>query len=671
MVRIEPRREDVDVTVWVGAGPRAISASGDAVWVANTLDATVSRVDPTLGRVLTTTPVGGAPVALAADSDGVWVAVRGDQALLRLTVSAPACSAGWPSADRRWRWHAPVAAWPSPSARQRASTAAGRCACGHSGPWPRSTPAPAALVPPEILAVLYDGLTGFDRLSSSTPSLVADLAVALPTPTAGGRVYTFTLRPGLRYSNGAPVRASDFRRAVERVVRSRNEGTRAFDHLAHGVATALRRLGSVRPARQRRRRRCRPAPCRFISTEPDPDFLYPSISGPALRKAAPGLHIPVRAWALRIDVGARTLRLIAPEGGDITLRLASVAGAQLRIAPDTACESRAGRTTGSRLAWARNRHLPAPAGTSRSLPQRHGDPHHHGLARRMADHVAEHGRPNGVEMSAPRRPSGRRDEHRNGGQPTRCCGRYPLDRRENDEPRAASSRVAPRRPRTPDLLLLALARLRLRRREQRLGSRSGVSTDQRVDPKLARALQNALDRERAAASLTGVAAAVVIPGQGLWSGGSGVANRATKAPVTGRTPFPIASVTKTFVAALAIKLADEGRLRLDDPLGRWLPDWPNADKISLRQLLNHTSGVANFEQRIDGPYQRAIDAHPANVVVASADAELRAQAGVRPGFALGVQQRQLHPRRARDRAGHGIQRRTLAAPRAARPTQAR
>src|SRR5215210_4814190 len=134
--------------------------------------------------------------------------------------------------------------------------------------------------------------------------------------------------------------------------------------------------------------------------------------------------------------------------------------------------------------------------------------------------------------------------------------------------------------------------------------------DRRVDPKLAHALQNALDVERAAASLTGVAAAVVIPGQGLWSGGSGVANRATNAPVTGRMPFPIASITKTFVAALTVKLAEQGRLRLDDPLARWLPDWPNADKISLRQLLNHTSGVDNFELRLDDPYQRAIDAEP-------------------------------------------------------------
>jgi D-alanyl-D-alanine carboxypeptidase len=89
-----------------------------------------------------------------------------------------------------------------------------------------------------------------------------------------------------------------------------------------------------------------------------------------------------------------------------------------------------------------------------------------------------------------------------------------------------------------------------------------------------------------------------------------VANRATKVRVTGDTPFPVASVTKTFVAALAIRLADEGRLQLDAPLARWLPDWPEADKILVRQLLNHTSGVANFEERIDGPYQRAVDDHP-------------------------------------------------------------
>ena len=231
VARIEPRREVVDLTVSVGAGPRELSASGDAVWVANALDATVSRVDPSLGSVLATTPVGGTPVALAADGDGVWVAVRGDESLLRLTgpsarVQRRVAVGGPPVALERTAGGVAVAVSPTAS-EHRGGTLRVRA----FGPVASLDPGACCVVPPEIPAVLYDGLTGFDRLSSGTPSLVADLAVALPTPTAGGRVYTFTLRRGLRYSTGVPVRARDFRRAAERVVRARNDGAAAFDHV--------------------------------------------------------------------------------------------------------------------------------------------------------------------------------------------------------------------------------------------------------------------------------------------------------------------------------------------------------------------------------------------------------------------------------------------------------
>jgi D-alanyl-D-alanine carboxypeptidase len=59
-------------------------------------------------------------------------------------------------------------------------------------------------------------------------------------------------------------------------------------------------------------------------------------------------------------------------------------------------------------------------------------------------------------------------------------------------------------------------------------------------------------------------------------------------------PFYIASVTKGFVAAIVAQLAAEGVLDLDDPLSRWLPDWPTGDRISVRQLLNHTGGVPSL-----------------------------------------------------------------------------
>jgi len=80
------------------------------------------------------------------------------------------------------------------------------------------------------------------------------------------------------------------------------------------------------------------------------DGLYTAtVRGPGL----PGIHLPGGIWALRIDVAGRTLRLIPPQGGDITLRLAGVDASRLRLAPDTACESRAGRTAASQFTWSR------------------------------------------------------------------------------------------------------------------------------------------------------------------------------------------------------------------------------------------------------------------------------------------------------------------------------
>jgi D-alanyl-D-alanine carboxypeptidase len=55
--------------------------------------------------------------------------------------------------------------------------------------------------------------------------------------------------------------------------------------------------------------------------------------------------------------------------------------------------------------------------------------------------------------------------------------------------------------------------------------------------------------------------------------------------------FRIASVTKTFVAAVALRLIDRHQLRLDDPVARYLPSWPHGTQITIRELLAHTSGI--------------------------------------------------------------------------------
>jgi D-alanyl-D-alanine carboxypeptidase len=125
----------------------------------------------------------------------------------------------------------------------------------------------------------------------------------------------------------------------------------------------------------------------------------------------------------------------------------------------------------------------------------------------------------------------------------------------------------------------------------------------------ARKLQEVLDVQREGYGATGMAAAIVRGGKLLWAGGSGLASRTTKKPMTADTPFPIYSITKAFVGALAVKLAEHGRLDLDASLSDARPDWANADRITLRMLLNHTSGIGG-ELRAGNRWERAIDARP-------------------------------------------------------------
>jgi D-alanyl-D-alanine carboxypeptidase len=73
----------------------------------------------------------------------------------------------------------------------------------------------------------------------------------------------------------------------------------------------------------------------------------------------------------------------------------------------------------------------------------------------------------------------------------------------------------------------------------------------------------------------------------------GMANLELGVPLAPDDVFRIASVTKTFTAAMIVKLAETGRLALDDPLALYLPDFPNAPNITLRQMLNHTSGISD------------------------------------------------------------------------------
>ena len=107
-------------------------------------------------------------------------------------------------------------------------------------------------------------------------------------------------------------------------------------------------------------------------------------------------------------------------------------------------------------------------------------------------------------------------------------------------------------------------------------------------------LQAVLDQWRAYRHVPGIGAAIIFPDGSTWNGASGYAQLDPNELATPSTPFVVASITKTFVTAAIMQLADEGKLSIDDHLSNWLPDYPRADQITLRELLSHTSGVFNF-----------------------------------------------------------------------------
>ncbi len=92
----------------------------------------------------------------------------------------------------------------------------------------------------------------------------------------------------------------------------------------------------------------------------------------------------------------------------------------------------------------------------------------------------------------------------------------------------------------------------------------------------------------------GVSLSVMHDGTLIYSKGFGVANVETGAAMTPVMGSRVASITKQFTAAAVLLLAEQGKLSLDDPLARFLPDFPRAADITLRQMMSHTAGLSDY-----------------------------------------------------------------------------
>lgn len=149
-------------------------------------------------------------------------------------------------------------------------------------------------------------------------------------------------------------------------------------------------------------------------------------------------------------------------------------------------------------------------------------------------------------------------------------------------------------------------------------------------------LQSTIDGVVAEKVAPGVSLRVERPGYEAWQGTSGVADIETAAPITSADRFRAGSILKMAIATVSLQLVEQGKLSLDAALTELLPKSftdrvPNAGAITLRMLLDHTSGVADF---VDESFVAAVAADPTHVW--TIDEKLDHVATLKPTFAPGA-----------------------------------
>ena len=205
----------------VGRGPSAISVGQRAVWVADSRDDSVKSIDPATSSVVTTVKVGAAPDAIAEGRGSVWVANAGDGTLTRIDEhtgqrTARVTVGGSPQAlvvaeGRVW-----VSVQPPPPAEPSGGTLV------------VSVPSGISLYDPAVADAIDDSsieyaicstlLNSPDEPGPAGLQVVPDAARAEPTVSDDGRVYTFVIRSGLRFSppSNQLVTAKTFKYSIER-----------------------------------------------------------------------------------------------------------------------------------------------------------------------------------------------------------------------------------------------------------------------------------------------------------------------------------------------------------------------------------------------------------------------------------------------------------------------
>ncbi|GHF31152.1 class A beta-lactamase-related serine hydrolase [Streptomyces griseoluteus] len=131
---------------------------------------------------------------------------------------------------------------------------------------------------------------------------------------------------------------------------------------------------------------------------------------------------------------------------------------------------------------------------------------------------------------------------------------------------------------------------------------------QALTPEVNRQIDDAVQRVMREANVPGVTVGIWTPDKGNYVRSFGVADKSSKRPMSPDLYMRIGSETKTFTVTALLQLVDQGKVELDDPIGRYIDGVPNGDKISLRQLADMRSGLFNYSE--DPDFFKALTSDP-------------------------------------------------------------
>lgn len=121
-------------------------------------------------------------------------------------------------------------------------------------------------------------------------------------------------------------------------------------------------------------------------------------------------------------------------------------------------------------------------------------------------------------------------------------------------------------------------------------------------------LQRRLDETRVRLGIPGAQVTIIFRDGTSWTGSSGQSDVGAGVEVSAGTAFALASVSKTYTAALVLALAGDGRIDLDARARTYIPEAAIDRRITVRQLLDHTSGLDDYF--LHPPIDRALQAEP-------------------------------------------------------------